>query len=143
MFTALKNGAFLRISLGSFLLTLAFMGQEVVLGYELYHITKDPLMLGLLGLAEALPFMALALYGGHLADRLNRRTQMLVMLIVMALAAVMLAKIAPTLQEEGATTRALWVIYGSVAVTGARVPAGRVSREISIPRRIAATNSAA
>ena len=118
MFNALKNGAFLRISLGSFLLTLAFMGQEVVLGYELYHITKDPLMLGLLGLAEALPFMALALYGGHLADRLNRRTQMLVMLIVMALAAVMLAKIAPTLQEEGATSHALWVIYGSVAVTG-------------------------
>jgi len=118
MFNALKNGAFVRISVGSFLLTLAFMAQEVVLGYELYRITKDPLMLGLLGLAEALPFMALALFGGHLADRINRRTQMLVMLILIALASAMLAKIAPSLQESGATSHALWVIYGSVAVTG-------------------------
>ena len=118
MFNALKNGAFVRISIGSFLLTLAFMAQEVVLGYELYRITKDPLMLGLLGLAEALPFMALALFGGHLADRLNRRTQMLVMLILISFAAAMLAQIAPSLQQTGATSHALWVIYGAVAVTG-------------------------
>ena len=118
MFSALKNGAFVRISFGSFLLTLAFMAQEVVLGYELYRITKDPLMLGLLGLAEALPFMALALFGGHLADRLNRRTQMFVMLILIALAGAVLAHIAPSLQQKGATSHALWVIYGSVAVTG-------------------------
>ncbi len=118
MFNALKNGAFLRISAGSFLLTLALVAQDVVLGFELYRITKDPLMLGLLGLAEAVPFMALALYGGHLADRLNRRTQMLVMLIIITIASAALALIAPTLQESGATSQALWVIFGSVAVTG-------------------------
>jgi MFS family permease len=118
MFDALKNGAFLRISIGSFLLTLALMAQEVVLGYELYRITKDPLMLGLLGLAEALPFMALALFGGHLADRLNRRTQMLVMLMVMGACASVLAHIAPSLQQQGASAGALWIIYGAVAAMG-------------------------
>ena len=118
MFSALKNGAFVQISVGSFLLTLAFMAQEVVLGYELYRITKDPLMLGLLGLAEALPFMALALFGGHFADRLNRRTQMFVMLILITLAAAMLAQVAPSLQKTGATSEALWIIFGSVAITG-------------------------
>lgn len=44
-----------------------------MLGYRLYEATRDPLSLGLLGLAEALPNLALALLGGHFADRADRR----------------------------------------------------------------------
>src|SRR5689334_23566753 len=38
--------------------------------------TRDPLALGFVGLAEAVPFIALALFGGHLADRRERLTLM-------------------------------------------------------------------
>src|SRR5215203_1282958 len=49
-------------------------GLTVVVGYQVYELTKDPLALGLLGLVEALPALTLSLFGGHLADRRDRRT---------------------------------------------------------------------
>jgi MFS family permease len=118
VFNALKNGAFLRISICGFFLTFALMVQEVVLGYELYKITKDPLLLGLMGLSEAIPFMILALFGGHFADRLNRRTQMLAMLCVLCAASAAIAKLAPLMAEPGNRTQTLWLIYGSIAAMG-------------------------
>ena len=47
--------------------------QFVVLSWQVYEITKDPLSLGLIGLAEAIPAVCFALYGGHVADRKDRR----------------------------------------------------------------------
>ena len=46
------------------------------MAYSLYKITKDPLTLGLIGLAEAIPFIALSLWGGYFADRFNKQTIM-------------------------------------------------------------------
>jgi hypothetical protein len=43
--------------------------QSAVLGWQVYALTRDPLALGLVGLAEALPFLALTLVGGWAADR--------------------------------------------------------------------------
>jgi MFS family permease len=47
--------------------------QSAVLGWQVYAITGDPLSLGLVGLAEALPFLCLTLVGGWAADRADRR----------------------------------------------------------------------
>ena len=47
--------------------------QSAVLGWQVYALTRDPLSLGLVGLAEALPFLALTLVGGWAADRVDRR----------------------------------------------------------------------
>ncbi|WP_248340803.1 MFS transporter [Anaeromyxobacter paludicola] len=47
--------------------------QSAVLGWQVYAITGDPLALGLVGLAEALPFLLLTLVGGWAADRFDRR----------------------------------------------------------------------
>jgi MFS family permease len=47
--------------------------QSTVLGWQVYQLTGDPLSLGLVGLAEALPFLALTLLGGWEADRRDRR----------------------------------------------------------------------
>ena len=51
--------------------TLGMQMQGVVVGWQVYNRTGDPLALGLVGLAEALPFLTLALFGGHAADRVN------------------------------------------------------------------------
>jgi MFS family permease len=43
--------------------------QAVVLGWRIYELMKDPLYLGLIGLAEAVPAIGLSLYAGFLIDR--------------------------------------------------------------------------
>ncbi|MEO6877450.1 MAG: MFS transporter, partial [Gemmatimonadaceae bacterium] len=53
-------------------MTISSQIQGVVVAWQIYDITHDPLSLGLMGLAEALPFIGVALYAGHIADRLNR-----------------------------------------------------------------------
>ncbi len=41
------------------------------MGWQMYEFTKDPLKLGLIGLTEAVPALALALFSGYMVDRLN------------------------------------------------------------------------
>lgn len=65
-----------------FFTTLAFQMQGLIVGWQVYELTRDPLQLGLIGLAEALPFMAVALFAGHVADRFNRKRIILLFIIL-------------------------------------------------------------
>jgi len=56
-----------------FFMTIAAQMQSIIVGWQVYELTHDPLSLGLIGLAEALPFISVALYAGHIADRFNRK----------------------------------------------------------------------
>lgn len=75
-FAALRYRDFSIVTLNQFCLTLAILIQEIIVAYSLYKITKDPLTLGLIGLAEAIPFITLSLWGGYFADRFNKQTIM-------------------------------------------------------------------
>lgn len=75
-FAALRYRDFSIVTLNQFCLTLAILIQEIIVAYSLYKITQDPLTLGLIGLAEAIPFIALSLWGGYFADRFNKQTIM-------------------------------------------------------------------
>ena len=79
-FAALRYRDFSIVTINQFCLTLAILIQEIIVAYSLYQITKDPLTLGLIGLAEAIPFITLSLWGGYFADRLNKQTIMKVCL---------------------------------------------------------------
>jgi len=48
--------------------------QSVAVGWQVYDITKKPLDLGLIGLAQFMPSFLLFLVSGHVADRVNRRS---------------------------------------------------------------------
>jgi MFS family permease len=64
-----------RLFLGGRLLsTLAVQIQSVAVGWQIYALSHDPLSLGVVGLAQFLPMLALTLPAGDLADRLNRRS---------------------------------------------------------------------
>lgn len=54
-------------------LTLGLQMQQVIVGWQVFQLTHDPLALGLIGLAEALPYMACLLWAGHQADRREKR----------------------------------------------------------------------
>ena len=64
-------------------MTISSQIQAVVVAWQIYDITHDPLSLGLMGLAEALPFISFSLYAGHVADRANRRRVTLASISVM------------------------------------------------------------
>ena len=69
--------------------TLAIQMQAVAIGWQVYDLTRRPLDLGLVGLAQFLPSLGLALVTGHVADRYDRRTVMALCIIVEALCAVL------------------------------------------------------
>ena len=82
--------AFRWFLLSQIQVTLAIQMQNAVVAYQIYTLTGDVLSLGLLGLAEALPSIAVALFGGHAADRWNRRRIALVALFIMTAAGIAL-----------------------------------------------------
>ncbi len=56
-----------------FFLTFAIQMQSVVVGWQVYDYTKDAFSLGLIGIAEAIPFLVVALFAGHVADIFERK----------------------------------------------------------------------
>lgn len=65
--------AFLRLLSFRVLLVLAYQITAVVVGWHVYELTHDPLSLGLVGLAEALPYFSCALFAGYAVDHHSRR----------------------------------------------------------------------
>jgi MFS family permease len=73
-----------------FFTTIAFQMQGLIVAWQVYELTRDPLQLGLIGLAEALPFIAVALYAGHVADLYNRKRVILLFIILFFLGTLIL-----------------------------------------------------
>ncbi|RZK41285.1 MAG: MFS transporter [Pedobacter sp.] len=72
-FAALRFREF-RAYLGiRFFFTFAYQMQAMVLGLHIYHITRDPLPLAFIGLCEAIPAITIALYGGYVADKSEKK----------------------------------------------------------------------
>ena len=89
-YISLRNPNFLWYVASLVALTLGTQIQATVVAWQVYALTKDPLSLGLVGLAEALPFIGAALYAGHIADRHNRK---LLSLVAQGLIALPLAEV--------------------------------------------------
>src|SRR5262245_15605226 len=96
--------------------------QGVVVAWQMYDVTHDALALGLVGLAEAAPFIAFALYAGHVADVRDRRRVALASLVLLfvcagALAVASAIFLAPGRGRPGALIQG--VIYAVIVVCGA------------------------
>jgi MFS family permease len=81
-YISLRNPNFLWYVSSLVVLTLGTQIQATVVAWQVYALTKDPLSLGLVGLAEALPFITAALYAGHIADRHDRKLLSLIAIAV-------------------------------------------------------------
>src|ERR1039457_5080306 len=81
-YAVLKDKDFRLFLIFRFLMTVAIQMQSVIVAWQVYYITKDPLSLGLTGLFEAIPFIAVALYAGHIADRFDRKKVILWFIIL-------------------------------------------------------------
>jgi MFS family permease len=122
-----------RALLGArFATTLATSALATVVGYQVYIITRDPLALGWLGLVEAIPALSLMLYGGHVADRRDRRSIVLVTSAAATACSVALA----LLSADGAATLIpiLVVIFVIGVASGFERPALTAFEAQVIPR---------
>ncbi len=69
LYSLAMSADFKKLITARFFFTFAVQMQSVVLGWRIYELLRDPLALGLIGLAEAVPAIGLALYAGYLIDR--------------------------------------------------------------------------
>lgn len=60
-----------------FFYTMALRMVTTVVGWHMYQLTKSPFALGLIGLAEVIPAVGLALYAGHVIDKNDKRAVLL------------------------------------------------------------------
>ena len=52
-----------------FILVFGWSMQFIIVEWEVYSLTKDPLSLGLIGLVEVIPAISTALFAGHIVDQ--------------------------------------------------------------------------
>lgn len=97
-------------------MTVATQIQAVVVAWQIYELTHDPLSLGLIGLAEAVPFIGVALFAGHVADRVNRLRISLVALAALFLCS--LALLGFTLSPGIISVGRIWPIYLVIFLSG-------------------------
>lgn len=106
-----------RWFIGSLLtMNLATQLQGVVVAWQIYDLTHDPLSLGLIGLAEALPFIGLSLPAGHVADRMSRLRIVRAALagLLLCSAALLSFTLRPGLLHPGR----VWPIYLVIFLSG-------------------------
>ncbi len=116
-YAALRIPDYRRFLAMRLMATLAIQIMSVSVGYYVYELTNDPLMLGFIGLAEAIPAIGISLWAGHLADKHNRRNLLLGCISVLLICSLSLMAVA--LNHARLTTPALLTcIYGIMFCTG-------------------------
>ena len=82
-YAALRVPDFRRLVSARVLFIIASQIQGVVVGWQIYELTNNPLALGLIGLAEAIPSITVSLYAGHVADSVPRKRIIVPMMLVL------------------------------------------------------------
>jgi MFS family permease len=106
----------------------------VAIGWQVYEIHRDPLDLGIVGLAMFVPLPLLALPAGHLADRYPRRTVLAISVAIDA--AVALGLLAVTRAGADETWPFFALAFGTGVASALGAPAGRAMTPSLVPREI-------
>ena len=110
----LRNRDF-RLLMGFRIFTiLSYQCVAVTVGWHVYELTRDPWMLGLIGLAEVLPYFCVAPFAGYLVDVLPRRRLGAFAAACLTITPLLLVAIATGWWESAGTV----AIYAAIALTG-------------------------
>lgn len=102
-----------------FILVFGWSVQFIIIEWEVYNLTKDPLSLGLIGLAEVIPAISMALFAGHIVDQKEKKK-----LFVYAISAFLMVAIgyyfitSPYAYETFSSNKILLGIYLLVFIGG-------------------------
>ncbi|MFC3715895.1 MFS transporter [Luteimonas soli] len=111
----MRNGGFRALMAYRLCSILSYQMVAVTVGWHVYELTRNPWMLGLIGLAEVLPYFCVAPFAGYLVDHLPRRKLGMVACLGLATTPLLLAAITVGWLGDG---HGVGLIYASVAVTG-------------------------
>ncbi len=115
-YASFRIPSFRRFIVSLLTMTLGAQVQTLVVSWQIYGITHDPLSLGLIGLAEVLPFIGVAMFAGHVADRFDRRRIALAALAVLLACAVTLLLLSRS--SAWVAAHGVWPFYLVVGVGG-------------------------
>jgi MFS family permease len=93
---------------------LSYQITAVTVGWHVYELTRNPLALGLIGLAEVIPYFCFALFAGYAVDHLPRRKLGLAACSCLSITGLLLTAIS----AGWLASRSVWMIYAAIAVTG-------------------------
>ncbi|MHC9085846.1 MFS transporter [Luteimonas sp. RIT-PG2_3] len=94
---------------------LSYQMVAVTVGWQIYELTRDPWMLGLVGLAEVLPYFCVAPFAGYLVDHLPRRRLGAIACLCLAITPLLLIVIT----QGWFPSLGVAAIYAAIALTGA------------------------
>ncbi len=106
----------------------------VAIGWQVYSVRENPLDLGLIGLAEFLPLLLLALPAGQLADRVPRRRLLALMVVLDVVFLLGLLGVTVAGADRVWPFFVLAFLFGVSSALGA--PAGRALTPSLVPREI-------
>ena len=117
-YAALRIKEFRFFMCTRFFLTTAIQMQSVIVGWQIYSITKDELSLGMIGLAEAIPFIIVSLFSGHVADTVSRKKILLTSIVFLVFSTSALLyfslKTSNVIQLYGTTP--IFIVIGCIGI---------------------------
>jgi MFS family permease len=122
-----ESPAFRRLWAGTMLSDVGGALTAFAVPLQVYDVTRSPLAVGAIGIAQVVPLLAIGLFGGAVADMLDRRK--LVMITSVCAAAVSAALAAQAFTDP----RRVWLLYALVALASAVGAVGGPARRTFIP----------
>ncbi|MGB3142729.1 MAG: MFS transporter [Maribacter sp.] len=118
-YAALRFREFNIFLLVRFAMVFAWSMQFIVIEWQVYSITKDPLSLGIIGLMEVIPAVGMALFAGHIVDQKEKRNLLVKCILGFSVISFGLFVLSlPTILEKYETIFILYGIYGLVFLGG-------------------------
>ncbi|MEO6458320.1 MAG: MFS transporter [Chloroflexia bacterium] len=129
-FAALRHRDFRLTWAGNFVSQAGSMMSMMAMSVQIWDLTHDPAAVGLRGVFKLLPVLFLSLYGGVIADALDRRRLLMLTQTIMAFAVFVLA----FATQIGWAS--VWLIYGLTALSGVAVAFDNPARSALIPNLV-------
>nr|WP_299071817.1 MFS transporter [uncultured Allomuricauda sp.] len=111
-YAALRYKEFNIFLLARFAMVFAWSMQFIVIEWQVYSLTKDPLSLGIIGLMEVIPAVGMALFAGHIVDQKEKRNLLIKCILGFSVVSLGLFFLSlPSLETSLAPKKLLYSIY--------------------------------
>ncbi|TLF46616.1 MFS transporter [Maribacter aurantiacus] len=118
-YAALRFREFNIFLLVRFAMVFAWSMQFIVIEWQVYTLTKDPLSLGIIGLMEVIPAVGMALFAGHIVDQKEKRNLLVRCILGFSVISFGLFLLSwPGLEDTWETKTILYGIYALVFLGG-------------------------
>ena len=118
-YAALRFREFNIFLLVRFAMVFAWSMQFIVIEWQVYTLTKDPLSLGIIGLMEVIPAVGMALFAGHIVDQKEKRNLLVKCILGFSVISFGLFLLSwPGLENTWETKTILYGIYALVFLGG-------------------------